>query len=400
MKKIINLLLLLILSSAVYSQEVVDYLLKARAAQKEGKPDIAIGILNEAVTEIKDSRLYTERAAANILKGNYSDAINDYDNANKLTPNSGDYGLARLYAIKGDAKTSLYHLEISMKSPFRKSEKEIMLDPAFAGIENRPEWRLFWQKDWYSGIDKGIAEIEYSLTLGKTDESAALLSELKKEYPGNDELVYTDALINLSAGRNSDAVNKLTILLKENPGNDKYLRLLAKAQYADSNPAGASVSYSQLIDAGIADAELFLLRAGCYMKTGENDKALADISRYLIYYPDDKAALSMAGKTESASGDNLNALKYFSENLKFHPNDAECYIDRANSYFVSKSWEWAINDYAMSLDLNPGNSDAWLNKGISLLNSGKSDDACHDFRKSFSMGNKRASEYISRNCIK
>jgi Flp pilus assembly protein TadD len=275
-----------------------------------------------------------------------------------------------------------------------------MLDPAFAGIENRPEWRLFWQKDWYSGIDKGIAEIEYSLTLGKTDESAALLSELKKEYPGNDELVYTDALINLSAGRNSDAVNKLTILLKENPGNDKYLRLLAKAQYADSNPAGASVSYSQLIDAGIADAELFLLRAGCYMKTGENDKALADISRYLIYYPDDKAALSMAGKTESASGDNLNALKYFSENLKFHPNDAECYIDRANSYFVSKSWEWAINDYAMSLDLNPGNSDAWLNKGISLLNSGKSDDACHDFRKSFSMGNKRASEYISRNCIK
>ncbi|MBK7132348.1 MAG: hypothetical protein IPH69_05835 [Bacteroidales bacterium] len=400
MKKIINLIFLLILSVAVSGQQVVDYLLKARAAESEGRPEIAIGYLNKAVEEMKDSRLYTERAAANILKGDYSDAINDYNNANKLSPNSGDYGLARIYAIKGDAKTALYHLELSMKSAYRKKEKEIMLDPAFTGIENRPEWRLFWQKDWYSDVEEGIAEIEYSLTLHKTDESAAILSELKKEYPGNDELIYADALISLSSGKNQDAVNKLTVLLKSNPGNEKYLRLLAKAQFSGSNPSGASITYSQLIDAGVADAELFVMRAGCYMKTGENDKALSDLRKYLIYYPADKTALSMAGKAESASGDNLNALKYFSENLKLHPNDAECYIDRANSYFVSKSWEWAINDYAMSLDLNPGNPDAWLNKGISLLNSGKSDDACHDFRKSFSMGNKKASEYISKFCIK
>ncbi len=400
MKKIINLLLLLILSSAVYSQEVVDYLLKAKAAQKEGKPDIAIGILNEAVAEIKDDRLHTERAAANILKGDYSGAVNDYNNANKLTPSSGDYGLARIYAMKGDAKTALYHLEISMKSSFRKKEKEIMLDPAFTSIENRPEWRQFWQKEWYPEIEKGVDEIEYYLSVSKTDESLAILSELKRNYPGNDELIYAEALISLSASNNSDAVNKLTVLLKEDPKNEKYLRLLAKAQFAGSNPAGASVSYSLLIESGIADAELFVMRAGCFMRTGENEKALADIEKFLHYFPEDKTALRMAGKTEAASGDNLNALKYFSENLKLHPNDAECYVDRANSYFVSKSWEWAIQDYAMSLDLNPGNSDAWLNKGISLLNSGKADDACHDFRKAFSMGNKRASEYISRNCIK
>lgn len=400
MKKIIYIIFLLLFSTAANSQQIVDYLLKARAVAGEGNPEEAVDYLNRAIAEIKDNRLYVERAAANTLRGNYSAAIADYNEANKLVPSSGDYGLARVYALKGDTKTSLYHLEMSMKSSYRKSEKEIMLDPAFTAIENKPEWRQFLQKDWYSGIEKGIAEIEYSLSLRKTDESAELLSELKKEYPGNDELIYADALISLSAGRNSDAVNKLTILMKGNPGNEKYLRLLAKAQFADSNPAGASLSYSQLIDASVADAELFVLRAGCYMKTGENEKALADIRKYLIYYPADKTALSMAGKIESASGDNLNAIKYFSENLKLHPNDAECYIDRANAYFISKSWEWAIKDYAMSLDLNPGNSDAWLNKGISLLNSGKHDDACHDFRKSFSVGNKRASEYISKYCLR
>jgi Flp pilus assembly protein TadD len=400
MKKTVYLILLLFISTEVHCQQVVDYLLKASAALKEGNPESAIGILNKAVAEIKDERLYTERAAANILTGDYSGAINDYNNANNLTPSSGDYGLARIYAIKGDAKTALYHLEISMRSSFRKSEKEIMLDPAFAAIENRSEWRQFWQKEWYPAIEKGVNEIEYYLSVRKTYESLAILSELNKNYPGNDDLIYAGALISFSLGRNTDAVNKLTVLLKEEPTNEKYLRLLARAQFADSNASGASLSYSKLIESGIADAELFLMRAGCFMKTGENERALADIGKYLLYFPADKTALSMAGKAESASGDNLNALKYFSENLKLHPNDAECYADRANSYFVSKSWDWAIQDYSMLLDLNPGNSDAWLNKGISLLNSGKFDDACHDFRKAFSLGNKRASEYISRNCIK
>ena len=61
---------------------------------------------------------------------NYSDAISDLNEANKITPFSGEYGLSRVYAAKGDVATSLYHLELSMHSPFRRSEKEIMLDPA------------------------------------------------------------------------------------------------------------------------------------------------------------------------------------------------------------------------------------------------------------------------------
>jgi tetratricopeptide (TPR) repeat protein len=143
-----------------------------------------------------------------------------------------------------------------------------------------------------------------------------------------------------------------------------------------------------------------MLRAECYRKTGETDKALEDATRYLDLYPGSKKALSFAGKIESASGDNIKALGYFSENLKLHPNDPECYIDRANSYFVSRSWDWAIKDYSMSLDLQPENSDVWLNKGIALLNSGKKDDACYDFRRSFSLGNKKATEYLSSHCIK
>jgi tetratricopeptide (TPR) repeat protein len=400
MKKIIILVWILQCTGTVFGQGTVDCILKARALTESGKPDIAINLLTSAIAGTKESRLYTERAEANISKGNYSDAINDYNEANKITPFSGEYGLSRIYALKGDAATSLYHLEMNLNSSFRRGEKEIMLDPAFGVIENRSEWRQFWKKEWYSIAERSISEIEYYISAGKIDDSREVLSELKKSYQSKDDILYAEALINLASGKYSEVINGISRLLALNPENEKYLRILAKARNLASNPAGASAVYTQLLGSGVADAELLILRADCYRKTGETDKALTDIEKYLEIYPENKAAISLAGKVEAVSGDNLKALEYFSKNLKLHPNDPDCYIDRANSYFVSKSWDWAIKDYSMALDLKPGNSDSWLNKGIALLNSGRVEDACHDFRKSLSLGNKRASEYISNNCIK
>jgi tetratricopeptide (TPR) repeat protein len=400
MKKTVILVSALLFSGIISGQTTFDFLLKAKALNKSGKPDQAIEILSGALKDQQDSRLFLERAEANFNKGDLSAALSDFNSANNLVKFSGEYGLARTYAMKGDASTSLYHLEQNLKSPVKKSEKEIMLDPAFTRIENRPEWRLFWKKEWYSQSDKSISEIEYYVSAGKENEAGEVLSELQKSYPGNDNILYGRALINVSSGKFPDAIKTLTGLLAEDPGNEKYLRALAKAQTGASNPAGASVTYSTLISLEIPDADLLLLRAECYKKTGETEKAMSDLQKYLSLYPDDKTALSMAGMTEASSGNNLRALEYFSENLKLHPNNAECYIDRANSYFLSRSWDWAVKDYSMSLDLDPENSEAWLNKGVALLNSGRKEDACHDFRMSLSLGNKRATDFISRNCIK
>src|SRR5664279_2261462 len=180
MKKIIILFWILLGAVTVYGQQTVDYILKARAFSEAGKPEQAITLLNRAISETRESRLFTERAEANILKGNYSGAISDYNEANRLTASSGEFGLARIYALKGDAGNSLYHLELSMNSSFKKSEKEILLDPAFSTLENRQEWRQFWKKEWYSITEKSISEIEYYDSARKIDEARDLVAELKK----------------------------------------------------------------------------------------------------------------------------------------------------------------------------------------------------------------------------
>jgi tetratricopeptide (TPR) repeat protein len=399
MKSFLVLVCILLGTGFVSSQQTVDYILKAKAYTESGNPDLAISLLTEAIKLTKDSKLYIQRAEANIIKGNYSGAISDYNEANKITPYSGEYGLSRIYALKGDPATTVYHLEMNLNSPFRKDEKKIMLDPAFGPVENKPEWRQFWKKEWYTASEKIISEIEYYVNTGKIDESKVLLSELKTNNLNDDNIRYAEALIGLSSGKYSEVTGIVSGLLAADPENEEYLRILAKAQTGASNPSGASVTYGMMLNLCIADADLLIHRAECYRKTGETDKALTDIRKYLELYPENKTAISLAGKVEAASGDNLKALEYFSKNLDLHPNDADCYIDRANSYFISKSWDWAIKDFSMSLDLKPDNSDAWLNKGIALLSSGRLDDACHDFRKSMSLGNKRASEYIN-NCIR
>lgn len=391
---------MLLWATTLSGQQYIDDLLMGRAFIESGKPGEAIDILSSAIEKNPDSRIYLERAEAYLLNGDYSEAIQDFNASNLIEEASGEYGLARVYALKGDVATSLYHLEMNLKSAFKKSEKEILLDPSFSLVENKPEWRQFWRKDWYGRDEEIVSEIEYYASAGKTEEAASLLAELERDYPGKADNAYSASLVAAASGNYSEALRIISGPASNKAVPAKYLRMMAGAQEATGNYAGASITYGRLIEMGTADAGLLLNRAECYRKTGELAKASADIARYLAFYPENKKAIGMAGKTEMAKGDNLKALEYFSKNLKLYPNDAQCYVDRANSYFAAKSWDWAVKDYSMSLDLQPDNSDAWLNKGLSLLNLGKTSDACHDFRKSFSLGNKRATEQISRNCIK
>jgi len=392
--------LFLLFPAVISGQSVWDVVLKARALGEGGKSGQAVAILSESLSKDRTSMLYNARADAEIIEGKLSLAVDDYNAANAIDPSSGEYGLARAYALMGNPASALLHLEKNIASQYRKDEKDILLDASFGKIENTPEWRLFWKKERYTGSEKIISQIESYVAAGKTAQASGALAELTSDYPGTVGSEYGEALVHISVGRFQDAVNKLTALLQTDPTSISYLKALASGQIGSGNFAGAAMTYSKLIDLKLMDAELLYNRAVCYKKTGDIDNARIDIQRYLSIYPESSNALSLAGKIESASGNSLKAIAYFSGNLKLHPGDPKCYIDRADTYLLSKSWEWAEKDYSMSLDLDPSNSQAWLNKGISLIQTGKTDDACHDFRQALALGNKQAADFIGRYCIR
>jgi tetratricopeptide (TPR) repeat protein len=398
MRKILIIMLFAVITPGIWGQQLYDYLLMAKALTDRNEAIQAVSVLSEVLTRQTDYRIYIERAAAYILMRDYEAAITDLQTANKLQNGSGSYGLAEVYAYKGDPATSLKFLKMNLATGLKKDEKEILLDPAFSKIEDTAEWKLFWKEDRYSAFETDLSELEYEVNRGDIEEAGMVLNSLITENPGNPGLIYAEALVAFSEEKYQKAIDVLVtvpILKME----EKNLRLLAKTQSSSGNYIGAALDYSELIKRETLDAGLLYLRAECYRKAGEGSKALSDLERFLALYPENGNALSMAGKIESETGDNIKALEYFSRNIEINPSISVNYIDRANAYFSSSSWKYAIDDYSMALDLEPGNADTYLNKGLSLINMGKIEDACHDLRQSLKLGNKKASSYISRYCI-
>ena len=124
MKKTIIILAAFLFSEILCAQTPADYIIRARALTESGKAEEAVRLLSEAVRIHNDSRLYCEKAEAEIATGDLSAAIADFNTANSIEQYSGEYGLAGVYARKGDAATSMYHLEIFMKSPSEKVKRK------------------------------------------------------------------------------------------------------------------------------------------------------------------------------------------------------------------------------------------------------------------------------------
>ena len=398
MKKIITILLLTLITLYTQGQSVYDILLKSKSLFERGNSEQSISLLSDALVRSPDWRLYLLRASAYISMTKYDSAISDLESANRLKAGSGSYELARVFALKGDISASLKNLEINLASDSKMAEKTILLDPAFKRIENSQEWKLFWRTERYSHFETGLSELEYDASTGNQEEAENTLNSLLSDNLPEPGMIYAKALASFSGKKYQESVNILSGV-SVSKMDERSLRLLAKAQTLAGNNSGATAAFTELISRETPDAKLYYLRADAYRKSGEREKALSDLQKYIELYPEDESALSLAGKTESETGDNIKALEYFSKNIELHPDVASNYIDRANAYFTSSSWKYAINDYSMALDLQPENSDTYLNKGISLINIGKSEDGCHDFRQALKLGNKKASALISKYCI-
>ena len=73
---------------------------------------------------------------------------------------------------------------------------------------------------------------------------------------------------------------------------------------------------------------------------------------------------------------------------------------RGAAWLAERSWTRAAEDYTMSLDLDPSSASVNLNMGVALINCGKADDACYYLRKARALGERNATQYLSKYCIR
>ncbi len=403
MKTMKNILLCLALVAAtqlVAGQGSYDTMLRAVSLSGRGEADEAADLLASVAEQGSNPDFLLVRGDIFLRASRLREAKKEFMAAENIKPGSGMYGLARCAAAEGDARAAAAYLEAHLKSSFRKSEPEILLDSSFRQVSSSPEWKALWKKEWYRGYERKSWEIDHYLKIGRTDMAEESWRELSAIYPDMPVTEYGNACILISKGRYRDAASILTRLAGSNDAPDVWIRALAEAQAGDGNWYAAASSCSRLIDAGCPDPQLLLKRSQWLLKAGDRDAAKRDMVRYLSIDPDNTEALGLIGKTYAEEGAIYEALPYLNSNVEKHPGEPSAFRLRGDAWMAARSWEKAVEDYTMSLDLDPENPAVNLNLGIALISCGKNDDACHYLRKAKKLGEKSASGYLARYCIK
>lgn len=400
MKKMLLLLMIVTASVMADGQGRYETILRAVSLSERGENDEAAGLLSLMSEISTDADMLLVRGKIFLRAARLKEAKSDFMAAENMKPGSGMYGLAACAAAEGDGRAAAAYMEAHLRSQYRKDEPEILLDEAFRTISSSPEWKALWKKDWYKGYERMRWEIDHYLKAGRTDLAEEAWNGLSGLYPDMPVTEYCNACILISKGRYREATGILAPLTVSRETPAEWLYTLAEARAGEGNWYAAATVYTRLIDAGHPDPQLLLKRSQMLIRAGDREAAKTDMERYLGIDPDNTEALGLIGRAYAEEGAIYEALPYLNSNVEKHPGEPAAFRLRGDTWMAARTWEKAAEDYTMSLDLDPENGTVNLNLGIALINSGRKDDACYYLRKARSLGEKGATEYLARYCIK
>jgi predicted Zn-dependent protease len=400
MKTIMLCLSIAVATQLLAGQVNYETVLRAVSLSERGEADEAADLLASPVDQTYGADFLNVRGDIFIKASRIREAKRDFMAAENMRPGSGMYGLARCAAAEGDARAAAAYLEAHLKSPYRKNEPEIMLDKTFSQVSSSTEWKALWKKEWYKGYERKSWEIDHYLRIGRTDLAEENWRELSAVYPDMPVTDYCNARIIMTKGRYRDAAEILARLTAGRDTPAPWLYALAEAREGEGNWYAAASVYTRLMDSGFPDPQLLLQRSRLLIKAGDREAAKRDLLKYISIDPENTRALGLIGKTYAEEGAIYEALPYLNSNVEKHPGEPSAFRLRGDAWMAARSWEMAVEDYTMTLDLDPDDAAANLNLGIALINCGRAGDACHYLRKANKMGEKSASGYLSRYCIK
>jgi hypothetical protein len=160
---------------------------------------------------------------------------------------------------------------------------------------------------------------------------------------------------------------------------------------------GSYLRAIRLFSAAIQNgADAYKLRGQAYLWTGDRDKALADITRYLSAQPSDPAAYLLRGDVAAANGHPAAALKDYRKAVKLAPSSAEAYVSRGLGYVALERYYSAVRDFETALRIDPRNLDALSNLGVVNMLANRPNEARECFNKALRLEtNSRWQEILS-----
>lgn len=333
-----------------------------------------------------------------VLNGSYSDAIDFFAKAELVRAGSASYRLAKVYCSKGDTAAGFEWLRKNLASAQREKESAILLERAFEKYHNSLGWKNLWSKDWYTSLDRTIAEAEYLNENNNYDESLDLLNARIK---GNKSryVLYAlrgDAYLNLD--NPSAAADDYSIAYRKSRKNPLYLVKIAEALMAKKQFPQAIKRLDEAIDKSGGNPQFHLVRATVYNAMGQPASGLQDIKYYLEFYPNDNRAVELLSQCAYDAGQYVDALFALAKLSKISANNAKYRYLRGLTYLKTEQPRLAIAEFDFAISHEYNLADAYFYRGIAHHNLGEKAEACRCFSISHQYGKFEAQEWMYNHC--
>jgi tetratricopeptide (TPR) repeat protein len=125
----------------------------------------------------------------------------------------------------------------------------------------------------------------------------------------------------------------------------------------------------------------YFSRAAAYNKRGDFERAIADYSQLIQFYPKNMYAYLCRGLSYFRSGNLDRAIADFTQTIQLNPNNYHAYYDRGVAHYHSGYDDSAIADYDQAIRLNPTGGQAYLGRGAVFYRKGNHDRAIADYEQ-------------------
>lgn len=147
---------------------------------------------------------------------------------------------------------------------------------------------------------------------------------------------------------------------------------------------------------GAALSAIYTDRGMAYLRSGDNDRAIADLDQAIQLDPKNSRAFDLRGELFLVKGDPGLALQEYDRAVAANPKDFEAFNQRGNFYLRVDRPVEAVADYDKALALNGRSVSVYTNRGAAYGAQGQLDRAIADLNKAISLDAKFPAAYDSR----
>jgi len=232
--------------------------------------------------------------------------------------------------------------------------------------------------------------------LGLYDQSRLHYSEAIKRNPEDDNIQVNAGLTCLAAGDTDSARIYFQKSLSINPNNT-----VAKLNLSLCAPESTDEQIRQLDQLIMENREFpmaYAQRAYQYYLAGNYNSAISDYNSAIKLDPGNPEYILERGILYEKINEIDRAIEDFNTVLLLDENNDQAWYNLANAFFLKSEYETSIEYYSQAIILNPSKPDLYYNRSLAYFYLKEIEKACIDMRKAQSLGNRKASHFISTHC--